>query len=217
MSAIFDLFHHLPDHIAHWSDVLGPWVYVLLFCIIFAETGLVFTPFLPGDSLLFAAGALTGTNGPLQLWLLVPLLMFAAISGDFLNYTLGRKLGLMLFRNPDSKLFSQKYLLRTKAFYARHGGKAVVLARFLPIIRTYAPFVAGISHMPRTRYLPFNILGAVLWIGLFIFGGHWFGALPFVKDKFHYVILAIIVISLLPAVIEFLRARRQHLQSNMIV
>lgn len=196
---------------------MGPWVYVLLFCIIFAETGLVFTPLLPGDSLLFAAGALTSANGPLELWVIVPLLMIAAMTGDFMNYTIGRELGLVLFRNPESKFFNQKYLLRARSFYARHGGKAVVLARFLPIIRTYAPFVAGLSHMPRTRYLPFNIIGATLWIGLFTFGGHWFGDLPFVKARFQYVVLAIIVISLIPAVLEFFRARRQRIQSHLSI
>src|SRR5438132_1318612 len=122
-SAIFDVFHHLPEHIANWSDVMGPWVYVLLFCIIFAETGLVFAPFLPGDSLLFAVGALTVAEGPLELLILIPLLMLAAIAGDFLNYTIGRRLGLVLFRNPESKLFNQKYLRRAEEFYARHGRK----------------------------------------------------------------------------------------------
>jgi membrane-associated protein len=207
LTAIFDLFHHLPEHIAHWSDVMGPWVYVLLFCIIFAETGLVFTPFLPGDSLLFAAGALTAAGGPLDLTTLLVVLLGAAIFGDLLNYTIGGTFGRRLFQNPNSKLFSQKYLHRAEKFYVRHGGKAVVFARFLPIIRTYAPFVAGISQMPRRRYISFNILGATLWIWLFLWAGHWFGNLPAVKSRFQYVILAILVISVIPAVLEFIRTR----------
>src|ERR1044072_216794 len=163
LQAILDIFHHLPEHIAQWTNTMGPWIYVLLFCIIFAETGLALTPFLPGDSLLFAVGALTAEGGALSLPTILASLMLAAIAGDFMNYSIGRKLGLVLFRNPNSKLFNQKYLHRAEDFYARHGRKAVVLARFLPILRTYAPFVAGISRMPRDRYIAFNVLGATLW------------------------------------------------------
>lgn len=209
LHAILDIFQHLPEHIAIWSVFMGPWIYVLLFAIIFAETGFVFAPFLPGDSLLFAAGALTAAEGPLNLWILLPILTVAAMGGDFINYTIGRKLGLVLFRNPKSKLFNQRYLHRAEEFYARHGGKTVVLARFLPIIRTYAPFVAGVSRMPIGRYLPFNMLGGFIWIALFLCAGHWFGNLPFVKEQFHYVILVIIVISAAPAAVEFFRARRK--------
>jgi membrane-associated protein len=210
LHTVIDIFQHLPEHIAQWSNVMGPWIYVLLFCIIFCETGLVFTPFLPGDSLLFAAGALTASGGPLSLPTLLPLLMLAAISGDFMNYSIGRKLGMVLFRDPNSKMFNQKHLHRAEDFYARHGRKAVVLARFLPILRTYAPFVAGVSRMPRDRYIVFNVIGATLWIWIFLWAGHWFGNLPVVKERFQYVILAIIVISLLPAAYEFLRSRKTH-------
>jgi len=205
-----DIFQHLPEHIAHWTDVMGPRVYLLLFSIIFAETGFVFTPFLPGDSLLFAAGALTASQGPLNLYALLPVLTFAAMSGDLTNYLVGRKLGLWLFRNPKSKLFNQKYLARAEAFYARHGSKTVILARFLPIIRTYVPFVAGVSRMKFSRYLPSNIVGGGVWISSFLLAGHWFGNLPFVKTQFHYVILAIVVISLAPALVEYWRARRSN-------
>lgn len=191
---------------------MGPWIYVLLFCIIFAETGLVVTPFLPGDSLLFAIGALTAT-GALELTIILPLLLAAAIIGDFFNYSIGRKLGVVLFRNPDSKIFNRVYLQRTQAFYTRHGGKTVIFARFLPILRTYAPMVAGMSRVPRQKYIVFCVVGAVLWITGFILAGHWFGNLPLVKKQFHYVILAIILISVSPAIIGFLRARRGSARS----
>jgi membrane-associated protein len=204
LSAILDIFQHLPEHIALWTVFMGPWIYGLLFAIIFAETGLVFAPFLPGDSLLFAVGALTAMEGPLNLFILLPILTLAAMGGDFINYCIGRKLGLVLFRNPKSKLFNRKYLYRAEHFYGRHGGKAVVLARFLPIIRTYAPFVAGVSRMPIRRYIPFNMLGGCAWISLFLLAGHWFGNLPFVKTQFHYVILAIVLISAAPALIELI-------------
>lgn len=207
--AILDFFQHLPDHIAHWSDVMGPWVYVLLFCIIFAETGFVFTPILPGDSLLFAAGALT-VGGVLSLPLLLVLLFVAAVTGDFLNYTVGRKIGLALFKNPKSRFFSRRNLDRATEFYQKHGGKTVILARFLPIIRTYAPFVAGVSQMPRRRYLPFNVVGAFLWTWSFLWIGFWFGDLPFVKQRFHYIILGIIVVTILPALIKFLKPGGSH-------
>jgi membrane-associated protein len=210
INTILNVFQHLPDYIALWTVILGPWIYGLLFAVIFAETGLVFAPFLPGDSLLFAVGALTANEGSLDLFVLWPLLVFAAMSGDFLNYCIGRRVGLILFRNPKSKLFNQKYLHRADAFYQRHGGKAVVLARFFPIIRTYAPFVAGLGRMPMRRYLPFNVLGGLIWVSLFLGAGHWFGNLPVIKEQFHYVILAIVLISALPALIEFVRARRMR-------
>jgi membrane-associated protein len=210
LHSVLDIFQHLPEHIAVWAVFMGPWIYALLFAIIFAETGFVFAPFLPGDSLLFAAGALTAMDGPLNLFILLPLLTLAAMGGDLINYCIGRKLGMVLFRNPKSKLFNRKYLERAEMFYAKHGGKTVVLARFLPIIRTYVPFVTGVSRMPARKYIPFNMLGAFIWISLFLCAGHWFGNLPFVKEQFHYVILVIIVISAAPAVVEFIRARRSH-------
>ena len=205
-ATILDIFQHLPEHITAWTQVMGPWIYLLLFCIIFAETGLVFAPLLPGDSLLFAVGALSAA-GSLNIWLLWPILTLAAMGGDLTNYVIGRKLGMMLFKNPESKLFNRKYLLKAEAFYARHGGKTIVLARFIPIIRTYAPFVAGMSRMNFSRYLPCNAFGGFLWISLFLFAGFWFGNLPFVKTQFHYVILAIVVVSLAPALFEYWRGR----------
>jgi membrane-associated protein len=204
-----NVLHHLPEYIALWSAALGPWVYVLLFSIIFSETGFIFTPFLPGDSLLFAAGALTALNGPLSLPTLATTLIAAAILGDFLNFSVGRMLGRVLLRKQVSRLVNKSYLERAQLFYHRHGAKAVILARFLPIIRTYAPFVAGVSQISQRRYIGYNVIGAALWVSLFLVAGHLFGNLPFVKERFQYVILAIIFISLAPAVIEFIRASRK--------
>jgi len=187
---------------------MGPWVYVLLFAIIFAETGLIVTPFLPGDSLLFAIGALTAVEGGLSLSLCLGLLIIAAILGDAVNYSVGRWLGTRLFKNPNSKIFNPDHLKKTQGFYIKHGGKTIILARFVPIIRTYAPFVAGMGHMNYGKFASYNVVGAVLWIALFTIGGHLFGNLESVKRNFHIVILAILVLSVLPIAIEFLKARR---------
>lgn len=198
----------LPGHLAQWTAQMGPWIYVLLFFIIFAETGLIVTPFLPGDSLLFAVGALTAVEGGLNLAILMGLLIIAAVLGDAVNYSVGRWLGLKLFKNPNSKVFNPDHLKRTQDFYERHGGKTIILARYLPIIRTYAPFVAGLGRMEYSRFAIYNVIGGVSWILVFLLAGHYFGNLPQVKTNFHYVIGAIIVISALPAVFEFVRARR---------
>lgn len=204
----------LPGHLAMWTQSMGPWIYVLLFAIIFAETGLVVTPFLPGDSLLFAVGALTAVEGGLSLWLCSVLMIVAAILGDAVNYSIGRWAGSRLFTKSDSRFFNPAHLERTQEFYVRHGGKTIILARFLPILRTYAPFVAGLSRMNYGKFAVYNVTGAFVWILLFLVAGHYFGNIPQVKTNFHYVIAAIIVISALPAVIEVLRARRRTSQRS---
>jgi membrane-associated protein len=207
---ILDIFLHLDAHLNEWAGSLGAWLYLLLFLIIFCETGLVVTPFLPGDSLLFAVGALAATAGsPLSLpWLLV-LLTVAAILGDAANYTIGFHVGPKVFCSESSWLLNKQHLLRTQRFYERHGGKTIILARFIPIIRTFAPFVAGIGRMHYPRFALFNVTGGIGWVASFLVLGYWFGNLPGVKKNFQYVILAIIFISVLPIVIEFFRARRE--------
>lgn len=222
LSFALAVLQDLPGHLTQWTAQMGPWIYVLLFAIIFAETGLIVMPFLPGDSLLFAVGALTAIEGGLDLITLCFLLVIAAIAGDALNYAVGRWFGLRLFTNPDSRIFNPAHLSRTQAFYERHGGKTIILARFMPIIRTYAPFVAGLSHMRYSRFATFNVIGGVTWILSFVLAGHFFGNIPQVKTNFHYVIGVIIVISVLPAVVELLRARHEranamHLPLNVRV
>jgi membrane-associated protein len=187
---------------------MGPWLYAILFMVIFAETGLIFMPFLPGDSLLFALGSLSAVEGGVSLPLLLILLSIAAISGDTVNYAAGRWLGVRMASRANSGLINSSHLKRTQVFYQKHGGKTIILARFLPIIRTYAPFVAGIGQMRYSRFAIYNISGGVLWISIFLIAGNRFGNLPQVKSNFQYVIAAIIVLSALPAVFEFIRARR---------
>ena len=200
---------HIDQHLLEFFNNHGAWIFALLFLIVFCETGLVVTPFLPGDSLLFAVGALAAST-TLNVHTLALTLFVAAVLGDTVNYSIGRIFGERLFRNPDSKLFRRDHLERTEAFYAKHGGKTIVIARFVPIIRTFAPFVAGMSHMHYGRFIAFNIGGAAVWVVSLVYGGYLLGNLPFVKDNFGKVILLIIVASLLPIVIEYLRARRQQ-------
>ena len=203
-----DLFLHLDTHLGHLVEQYGSWVYLLLFLIVFCETGLVVTPILPGDSMLFAAGALAALpDSPLRPALLIPLLIAAALLGDNLNYFIGRSLGPRVFTRPKSWFFNPAYLHSTREFCERHGGKAVVIARFAPILRTFSPFVAGIGKMRYGRFLSFCVLGAALWVPAFVLAGYAFGQNAFVKKNFHLVILAIIAISLLPAVYGFLKAR----------
>jgi membrane-associated protein len=207
---IVDLFLHLDQHLNDWAGDLGPWVYLLLFAIVFCETGLVVTPFLPGDSLLFAAGALAAREGsPLHLPLIMALLSAAAVVGDAVNYAIGFRVGPKVFTSETSRLFSKRHLLRTQRFYERHGGKTIVLARFIPIIRTFAPFVAGIGKMAYPRFAIFNVSGGVGWVVAFSLGGYFFSNLPVVKDNFPYVIIAIVLISVIPVVVEYFRARRE--------
>jgi len=205
-----DIFLHLDSHLNSWAGMLGSWLYLVLFLIIFCETGLVVTPFLPGDSLLFAVGALASVDGsPIRLPLLSLLLFGAAVAGDAVNYAIGARVGPRVFSHNGSRLFKREHLIRTQRFYEKYGGKTIVLARFIPIIRTFAPFVAGIGTMSYPRFALFNVTGGAAWIMSFLLGGYFFGNVPVVKQNFHYVIVAIIVISIMPPVLEYLRARRE--------
>ena len=206
-SGFFDLILHLDQHLRELAQSYGSWIYAVLFLIVFLETGVVVTPFLPGDSLLFVAGTIAAA-GELNVHALVLLLIAAAIAGDSLNYSIGRYLGPRVFRFDDSRFFKRAYVDRTHAFFERHGGKAIIIARFVPIIRTYAPFVAGIGAMSYRRFLMFNVTGAVLWVALLTYAGFFFGNLPLVRNNLTAVILGIIVLSVMPAIIEFWRARR---------
>lgn len=207
---IINLILHLDQTLAAWSQWMGPWLYVVLFLIIFAETGLIVTPFLPGDSLLFAVGALTSVPGAaIDPWILSPLLMCAALFGDNLNYSVGKWMGPQIFSKENSKIFNRKHLDRTQNFYSEYGGRAIILGRFMPIIRTFVPFVAGIGRMTYSQFLSRSVLGAVLWINIFIWAGHFFGNLPTVKTNFHIVIFGVIIVSLLPIFYELYKARRK--------
>ena len=207
LSGFFDLILHLDRHLLELARSYGVWVYAVLFLIVFLETGVVVTPFLPGDSLLFVAGTIAAA-GELNIHGLVLLLIAAAIAGDSMNYAIGCYLGPRVFRFDDSRFFKRAYLDRTHAFFERHGGKAIILARFVPIIRTYAPFVAGIGAMRYRRFLMFNVTGAVLWVALLAYAGFFFGNLPLVRNNLTAVILGIIVLSIMPGIIEFWRAKR---------
>jgi len=205
---IIDLFLHLDQHLGQLISQYGTWTHLILFLIVFCETGLVVTPFLPGDSLLFAAGTFAAL-GALDLWMVVLLLILAAIAGDTVNYWIGAYIGPRAFRG-DIRFLRKEYLDRPHAFYEKHGGKTIILARFVPIIRTFAPFVAGVGAMSYPRFITYNVVGAVLWVGLFVLGGYFFGNISVVRENFTLVILAIIAISVLPIVIEALRARRRR-------
>lgn len=207
-SDLLSLFLHLDRHLAELAAQYGTWLYGILFLIIFCETGLVVTPFLPGDSLLFAAGSLAAlASSALNIHLLFLLLSAAAILGNTVNYAVGRYLGEKAF-SPNARVLKQEYLDRTHRFFARHGGKTIIITRFVPIVRTFAPFVAGAGGMSYGRFQGYNVVGGLLWNGSFLYGGYFFGNLPFVKQNFSLVILAIIVLSLLPGVIEYWRHRR---------
>ena len=200
-----DFFLHLDQHLSQIISTYGVWTHLILFLIVFCETGLVVTPFLPGDSLLFAAGTFAAL-GALDLWLVVILLIVAAIIGDTVNYWVGAYIGPRAFRG-DIRFLRKEYLDRTHAFYEKHGGKTIILARFIPIIRTFAPFVAGVGAMSYPKFITYNIVGAVLWVGLFVLGGYFFGNIPIVRENFTIVILAIIAISIMPIAVEAFRAR----------
>lgn len=206
---LVDLVLHMDVHLNELIETMGPWIYVLLFAIIFCETGLVITPILPGDSLLFALGALCAVeNAYLSYPLLGILLITAGILGDATNYTIGRYFGPRVFRSKTSFLFNERHLATAQRFYDKHGGKTIILARFMPIIRTFAPFVAGVGEMKYPRFAAYNVIGAVAWVGIFLTAGFWFGNIPAVKERFHIVIIAIIVVSLMPMGIEMIQARR---------
>ncbi|MGD0337443.1 MAG: DedA family protein [Bacteroidota bacterium] len=195
---------HLDRHLYEIVTQYGTWTYAILFVVIFCETGFVVTPFLPGDSLLFAAGALSAL-GAIDLGLLIILLATAAVAGDTANYWIGHYVGPKVFHEEHSRFWNKEYLYRTHSFYERHGGKTIVIARFLPIIRTFAPFVAGIGSMIYSRFILYNVVGGAGWVIIFLLGGYYFGNIPIVKNNFSLVILAMLIIPGIPAVIEFLR------------
>jgi membrane-associated protein len=201
-----DLFLHLDRHLAAVVQAYGVWTYLVLFLIVFCETGLVVMPLLPGDSLLFAAGALAAVT-TLDVGWLVLLLIAAAVAGDTVNYWIGSAVGPRVFRSGSSRLLNREHLERTHRFYERHGGKTIIIARFMPIIRTFAPFVAGIGSMSYGRFLLYNVVGGVAWVVVFVVGGYFFGNIPVVKRNFTVVIMAIIVLSVLPGVVEYARHR----------
>jgi membrane-associated protein len=201
-----DIFLHLDQHLSQVISQYGTWTHLILFVIVFCETGLVVTPFLPGDSLLFAAGTFAAL-GSLDVRLLLGLLFAAAVLGNSVNYTVGSYIGPRAF-GGNVRFLRQEYLDRTRKFYARHGGKTIILAQFAPIIRTFAPFVAGVGGMSYPRFITYNVLGAALWVSLFVLGGYFFGSIPTVRENFSLVILAIIAISLTPIMVEVVRSRR---------
>ena len=212
MSALVDLFLNLDQHLVELAGAYGPWIYVVLFLIVFAETGLVVTPILPGDSLLFASGALAAT-GALNIWVLTGLLLVAAVLGDAVNYAAGRYIGPRIFTASDTsgllhRLLNRDHLAKAHAFFERHGGKAVVLGRFVPIVRTFVPFVAGAGSMTYATFVFFNIAGAVLWVGICVGAGYALGNVPIVKENFSLVALGIVFVSVLPAAFELLKSRR---------
>lgn len=217
MEILADFVHQLWEFLRHPGDVLkafvsqhGPLIYVFLFGIVFAETGLVVMPFLPGDSLLFAVGALAADPvSGMSVPLIYPLFISAALLGDNVNYWIGRKLGRKLFSSETSKVFNKKHLVHTENFFAKFGARAIVLARFVPIVRTFAPFVAGMGSMSYSRFLAFSVMGAILWVGICVTAGVLLGNLPMVKKNFELVVLAIVIISVLPPIIEVIKHRRE--------
>jgi len=202
-----DIFLHLDKHLSTVIQAYGGWTYLILLLIIFCETGLVVTPILPGDSLLFAIGSFAAL-GALELEYLLVGLTLAAILGDSVNYAIGHYMGPKVFTKKDSRIFRKEYLDKTHRFYEKYGAKTIIFARFVPIVRTFAPFVAGIGAMSYGKFLTYNIVGGVAWICLFVLGGYFFGGLPIVKQNFTLVILAIIALSIMPGVIEYIRSRR---------
>lgn len=207
---LFDFILHIDVHLAELVANYGVWVYAILFLIIFCETGLVVTPFLPGDSLLFVAGALASLgDNDINVHLMVLLLISAAILGDLVNYLIGKFFGEKLFSNPDSKVFKQSYLDKTHEFYEKHGGKTIILARFVPIIRTFAPFVAGMGKMCYKQFGLFNITGGIIWVSLFMYAGYFFGGLEVVQNNLKLLIVLIIVVSIIPGVVEVWRNRKK--------
>lgn len=207
---VIDVVLHLDRYLAQLSAYMGNWTYAILFLIVFAETGLIVTPFLPGDSLLFAAGALIALpDSGLSFPMMFTLLLVAAIVGDAVNYAAGRAIGPRVFRSETSRLLNKEHLIRAQKFYEKYGGKAVFLARFAPIIRTFAPFVAGVGKMNYSKFWFYNVSGAVCWVGSFLIAGFYFGSMPIVKKYFHLVIIGIVVVSLLPVAYEWYVARKE--------
>ena len=206
-SFIIDFILHIDQHLTELAAQYGVWIYGILFLIIFCETGLVVMPLLPGDSLLFAAGSIAAI-GKMNIHLMVVLLIIAAILGDAVNFMVGKYFGEKLFSNPNSKIFKQSHLQKTQQFYAKHGGKTIIMARFIPIVRTFAPFVAGMGNMNYGQFIRYNVIGAVLWVVLFSYAGYFFANIPVVKNNLGLVLGGIIVLSILPGVVEIIRAKR---------
>jgi membrane-associated protein len=209
----FDLFLHLDKHLAEIVEDYGAWTHGILFLIIFCETGLVVTPFLPGDSLLFAAGIFAGA-GLLDVGWLMLSLTSAAILGDAVNYSIGFRIGQKLLDRPNSRIFKKEYIDRTHAFYEKYGGKTIIIARFVPIIRTFAPFLAGVGRMNYFRFAIYNVTGAIIWVTIGVLAGYFFGGTDFVKENFTLMILLVIIVSLLPGLYEYIRHRMQKKEAR---
>ncbi|MDP2914088.1 MAG: DedA family protein [Candidatus Aminicenantes bacterium] len=206
LKSVIDFVLHLDVHLSELIQTYGLWTYLILFAVIFCETGLVVMPFLPGDSLIFAAGTFAA-RGDLKVVVLFLLLAAAAVIGDTVNYWIGKIIGPKVFQKENSHIFKKRYLDQTHAFYEKYGAETIIIARFVPIVRTFAPFVAGIGRMTYVKFLSYNVVGGIAWVALFTFGGYFFGNIPFVKKNFSLVIIAIILISLVPVLYEFLKHR----------
>lgn len=213
LSFLVNFVLHMNLYLGQIISAVGPWTYVVLFVVIFIETGLVVTPFLPGDSVLFATGALIASTGVLDIRLVYLLMVLAAIAGDTVNYWIGHFIGPRVFQEK-SRYFKKEYLDRTHAFYEKYGGKTIFLARFIPIIRTFAPFVAGAAQMSYWHFITYNVFGGILWPALFLFGGFFFGNITFIQTHFSLVLLAIILISLIPAITEVFRHRKERVEAG---
>ena len=206
LASLIDFVLHIDQHLIELTQTYGLWIYAILFLIVFCETGLVVTPFLPGDSLLFAAGAVAALGG-MNVHIAAALLLAAAVIGDAVNFAIGKYFGEKLFAKPDSRVFKREYLDKTHAFYEKYGGKTIILARFVPIVRTFAPFVAGMGNMHYGRFIRYNIIGALMWVGLLTYAGYFFGELPVVKNNFGLVVIGIIAVSVLPMAVEIAKAK----------
>ena len=206
LASLIDFILHIDQHLIELTQTYGLWIYAILFLIVFCETGLVVTPFLPGDSLLFAAGAVAALGG-MNVHIAAALLLAAAVIGDAVNFAIGKYFGEKLFAKPDSRVFKREYLDKTHAFYEKYGGKTIILARFVPIVRTFAPFVAGMGKMHYGRFIRYNIIGALMWVGLLTYAGYFFGELPVVKNNFGLVVIGIIAVSVLPMAVEIAKAK----------
>jgi len=209
LTTLFYSLFALDQTLANMAGQYGPWIYALLFLVIFAETGLVVFPFLPGDSILFLSGTVVATAG-LNAHVLVVVLIAAAILGDSVNYGVGHYIGPRVYDRPDSRWFRQAHLRRTQAFYDRYGGITIIIGRFIPIIRTFAPFLAGVAGMSYHRFLSFNVIGAVMWIGSLVYAGFLFGNIPWVKQNLSLIVIGIVVVSLVPAIVTFVKEHRRH-------
>lgn len=206
LASLIDFILHIDQHLIELTQTYGLWIYAILFLIVFCETGLVVTPFLPGDSLLFAAGAVAALGG-MNVHMAAALLLAAAVIGDAANFAIGKYFGEKLFAKPDSRVFKREYLDKTHAFYEKYGGKTIILARFVPIVRTFAPFVAGMGDMHYGRFIRYNIISALMWVGLLTYAGYFFGELPAVKNNFGLVVIGIIAVSVLPMAVEIAKAK----------